>query len=103
MRLPREIATEPQTETLKVMAVLIPIGVRFELPDEVKERMTVGRVRAIDGVRVCRFYAVPSVGDIVEFKQSTWKVTGLHHEVHLSKSTLKDKMAIVLTEFIAVW
>ena len=85
------------------MAVLIPFGVRFEIPDEVKERMTVGRVRAIDGVRLCRFYATPSVGDIIEFKQSTWKVTGLHHQINLSKSTLKDQMAIVLTEFISVW
>ena len=102
MRLPREIASEPTYETVKIKAVLIPLAVRFELPDETKERITIGRTRAIDGVRILRFYCVPSAGDIIEFKQSQWKVTGLYHEVRPSGSKLIDKMPIVLTEFVGM-
>ena len=99
---PREIALEPTYETVKVKAVLIPLGVRFELPEDAKERTTISRVRAIDGVRVLRFYCIPSAGDIIEFKDSQWKVLGLYHEVRLRGSTLIDQMPIVLTEFISI-
>ena len=99
---PREIASGPTYETVKVKAVLIPLGVRFELPEDAKERTTISRVRAIDGVRVLRFYCIPSAGDIIEFKDSQWRVLGLYHEVRPQKSKLKDQMPIILTEFISI-
>ena len=99
---PREIASEPTYETVKVKAVLIPLGVRFELPEAIKECTTISRVRAIDGVRVLRFYCIPSAGDIIEFKDSRWRVLGLYHEVRLRGSTLIDQMPIVLTEFVSI-
>lgn len=99
---PREIALGPDYEIVKVKAVLIPIGVRFELPEDVKERTTISRVRAIDGVRVLRFYCLPAAGDIIEFKDSQWRVLGMFHEVRPQKSRLKDQMPIVMTEFISI-
>ena len=99
---PREIASEPTYETVKVKAVLIPLGVRFELPEDAKERITISRVRAIDGVRILRFYCIPSAGDILEFKDSRWRVLGLYHEVRPRGSKLVDQMPIVMTDFVSI-
>ena len=99
---PREMLSEPACEIVRVKAVLIPLAVRFEIPTDVKEVTPLGRIRAIDGVRVLRFYCIPSAGDIIEFKDSQWRVLGLYHEVRPQKSRLKDQMPIVLTEFISI-
>ena len=99
---PREMLSEPTCELVKVKAVLIPIAVRFEIPEEVKETTPLGRIRAIDGVRILRFYCIPSADDIIEFKDSQWRVLGMFHEVRPQKSRLKDKMPIVMTEFVSI-
>ena len=102
MSTPREMLSEPACEIVKIKAVLIPIAVRFEIPDEVKEVTPLGRIRAIDGVRILRFYCLPSAGDILEFKDSRWRVLGLYHEVRPRGSKLVDQMPIVMTELISI-
>ena len=99
---PREMLSEPTCELVKIKAVLIPIAVRFEMPEEVKETIPLGRIRAIDGVRILRFYCIPSAGDILEFKHSQWRVLGMFHKVRPQKSRLKDQMPIVMTDFISI-
>ena len=99
---PHEIASQPTYETIKDKAVLIPLGVRFELPEATKECTTISRVRAIDGVRILRFYCIPSAGDILEFKDSRWRVLGLYHEVRPRGSKLVDQMPIVMTDFVSI-
>ena len=102
MSTPREMLAETPYEVVKVKAVLTPLLVRLQIPIEVKEITPLGRVKAIDGVRLIRFYCLPSAGDIIEFKDSQWRVLGLYHEVRPSGSTLKDKLPIVMTEFISI-
>ncbi|MGL5064027.1 MAG: hypothetical protein ACRC62_28910 [Microcoleus sp.] len=60
-------------------------------------------VKAIDGVRILRFVTPPVPGDVVEFRGYIWKVSGRFHEdVKVKGSPQKDRMPIVITEYIGV-
>ena len=48
-----------------------------------------------------RFYTPPVSPDIIEFRGYLWKVSGRFHEdVKVKGSSLKDRLPIVITEFI---
>ena len=97
----RELASDPRYETIKIKAVLTPFPVRFEFPESLIESTPRSVVRSIEGVRVLRFYSHPVSPDIIEFRGFMWKVIGRFHEdVKVKGSSLKDRMPIVVTEFI---
>jgi hypothetical protein len=50
-----------------------------------------------------RFYAAPVSGDTLEFRGFLFKVLGRHHEdLKVKGSPQKDRMPIVLTEFLGM-
>ena len=99
----REIAENPGYKTTTVKAVLTPFPVRFDFPDDLRETTPRATVKAIEGVRVLRFYTPPVPLDIIEFRGHLWKVLGRFHEdVKVRCSPQKDRMAIVITEYFGV-
>ena len=99
----RELATDPRYEIVRIKAVLIPFPVRFDFPDELRETTPRAVLKSIAGVRVLRFYTPPVSPDIIEFRGYLWRVSGRFHEdVKVKGSPQKDRMPIVVTEYIGV-
>ena len=99
----RELATDPRYETVRIKATLIPFPVRFDFPSELRETTPRAVLKSIEGVRVLRFYTPPVSPDIIEFRGYLWKVSGRFHEdVKVKGSPQKDRMPIVVTEYIGV-
>ena len=97
----RELASDSRYETVRIKAVLTPFPVRFEFPDEMRETTPRAVLKSIEGVRVLRFYTPPVSPDIIEFRGFLWKVSGRFHEdVKVKGSSKKDRMPIVITEYI---
>ena len=97
----RELSADPRYETIRVKAVLTPLPVRFEFPDEMRETTPKAVLKAIEGIRVLRFYTPPVSPDIIEFRGYLWKVSGRFHEdVKMKGSPQRDRMPIVITEYI---
>ena len=97
----RELASDPRYETVRIKAVLTPFLVRFEFPDEMRETTPRTVLKSIEGVRVLRFYTPPVSPDIIEFKGYLFRVSGRFHEdVKVKGSPQKDRMPIVITEYI---
>ena len=97
----RELTTDPQYETVRIKAILTPLLVRFEFPDEARDTTPRSVLKAIEGDRILRFYTVPVSPDVIEFRGFLWKVLGrFHADVRVKGSPGKDKMPIVLTEFL---
>ena len=97
----RELASDSRYETIRVKAVLTPFPVRFDFPDNLRETTPRTVLKSIEGVRVLRFYTPPVSPDIIEFRGYLWRVSGRFHEdVKVKGSSLKDRMPIVVTEFI---
>ena len=97
----RELATDSRYETIRIKAILTPFPVRFEFPDEMRETTPRAVLKSIEGVRVLRFYTPPVSPDIIEFRGYLWKVSGRFHEdVKVKGSPQKDRMPIVITEYI---
>ena len=97
----RELSADPRYETIRIKAVLTPFPVRFEFPDEMRETTPRAVLKSIEGVRVLRFYTPPVSPDIIEFRRYLWRVTGRFHEnVKVKGSPQKDRMPIVITEYI---
>jgi hypothetical protein len=97
----RELATDPRYEIVRIKAVLIPFSVRFDFPDELRETTPRAVLKSIEGVRVLRFYTPPCSPDIIEFRGYLFKVSGRFHEdVKVKGSPQKDRMPIVITEYI---
>ena len=92
------MATDPRYETIRIKAVLTSFP---EFPDELRETTPRAVLKSIEGVRVLRFYTPPVNPDIIEFRGYLWKVSGRFHEdVKVKGSSLKDRMPIVITEFV---
>ena len=97
----RELSADSRYETIRVKAVLTPFPVRFEFPDEMRETTPRAVLKSIEGVRVLRFYTPPVSPDIIEFRGYLWRVSGRYHEdVKVKGSPQKDRMPIVITEYI---
>ncbi len=97
----RELAEEPRYKRTIIKAVLTPFPCRFEFPDEMRETTPRAVLKSIEGVRVLRFYTPPVSPDIIEFRGYLWRVSGRYHEdVKVKGSPQKDRMPIVITEFI---
>ena len=99
----RELATDPRYETIRIKAILTPFPVRFDFPDEMRETTPRAVLKSIEGVRVLRFFTPPVSPDIIEFRGYLWRVSGRFHEdVKVKGSPQKDRMPIVVTEYIGV-
>ena len=97
----RELASDSRYETIKIRAILTPFPVRFEFPAELRETTPRAVLKSIEGVRVLRFYTPPVSPDIIEFRGYLWRVSGRFHEdVKVKGSPQKDRMPIVVTEFM---
>lgn len=96
----REIAEDSRYSTIRIKCTLIPFPVSLELPESVKETLPRTVTKAIEGIRIMRFYTPPVSGDTIEFRGFIFKVLGRHHEdVKVKGSPQKDRMPIVITEF----
>jgi hypothetical protein len=99
----RDLTTDNQYEVVKVKAILIPFPVRFDFPIEIRDSIPLSLIKMIEGVRVLRFYTPPSHSDVIEFRGCLWKCVGRFHEdLKVKGSQSKDKMPIVLTEFLGM-
>ena len=99
----RDIASDSRYEIINIKATLIPFPVRFEFPDEMRETTPRAVLKSIEGVRVLRFYTPPVSPDIIEFRGYLWRVSGRFHEdVKVKGSPQKDRMPIVVTEYIGL-
>ena len=97
----RELSADPRYETIRIKAVLLSFPCRFEFPDNLRETTPRAVLKSIEGVRVLRFVTPPVSPDIIEFRGFLWKVSGRFHEdVKVKGSSLKDRMPIVITEYI---
>ena len=97
----RELSADPRYETIRIKAVLTPFPVRFEFPEELRETTPRAVLKSIEGVRVLRFYTPAVSPDIIEFRGYLWNVSGRFHEVvNVKGSPQKDRMPIVITEYI---
>jgi hypothetical protein len=97
----RELAEDSRYETIKIRMVLTPFPCRFEFPEEMRETTPRIVLKAVEGIRILRFVTPPVPSDTVEFRGYLWRVLGRHHEdVKVKGSPLKDKMPIVITEFV---
>lgn len=97
----KELSEEPRYKRTIVKAILTPFPVRFEFPEEVRETTPRAVLKAIEGIRVLRFYTPPVSPDTIEFRGFLWRVLGRHHEdVKVKGSPQKDRMPIVITEYI---
>jgi hypothetical protein len=97
----RELAEDSRYEKVKIKCTLIPFPVCLELPESIKETLPRSITKAIEGIRIMRFYAAPVSGDTLEFRGFIFKVLGRHHEdLKVKGSPQKDRMPIVITEFI---
>jgi hypothetical protein len=97
----REIAEDSRYSTIRIKCTLIPFPVSLELPESIKETLPRTVTKAIEGIRIMRFYAPPVPGDTIEFRGFLFKVLGRHHEdLKVKGSPQKDRMPIVITEFI---
>lgn len=99
----RELSEEPRYKRTLIKAILIEFPVRFDFPAELRDVTSRTVIKSIEGVRVLRFYTPPVSPDIIQFRGYLWKVSGRFHEdVKVKGSPLKDRMPIVVTEFIGV-
>ena len=96
----RDLLTENQTETVRIKAVLIPISVLFKFPEAVRESVPMKTIKAIEGVRILRFYTAPVPGDVIQFRGHLFSVIGRHHECQVRGSSRKDQMPIVITQYM---
>ena len=97
----REIAEDPRYETIKIKAILTPFPCKFDFPDELRETTPRSIVKAIEGIRILRFVTPPVPSDVIQFRGHHWKVLGRFHEdVKVKGSPQKDRMPIVITEYI---
>ncbi len=96
----REMLNPVEYQTVKIMCTPIPFPVLFELPDEVKERLSRTEVKAIEGNRILRFYTAPIGGDTIEFKGHLWEVRARHHECQVKGSPKPDRLPTVLTRYL---
>jgi len=96
----RELSTENQWELVKIKAVLTPFAARFEFPIEARENIPKSVIKAIEGVRVLRFYSHPLKDDVISFRGYLWSVVGKFHEPQVRGSSKADQLPIVLTSYI---
>jgi hypothetical protein len=97
----RELAEDSRYETIKIRMVLTPFPCCFEFPEAMRETTPRSVLKAVEGIRILRFVTPPVPGDVIQFRSFRWKVLGRFHEdVKVKGSPLKDKMPIVITEFI---
>ena len=97
----RELSADPRYETIKIRAILTLFPVRLEFPDEMRETTPKSVLKAVEGVRMLRFYTPPVSPDIIQFRGYLWKVSGRFHEdVKVKGSAQKDRMPIVVTEYV---
>ena len=95
------LSEEPRYKRTLIKAILIEFPVRFDFPDELRETTPRAILKAIEGVRVLRFYTPPVSPDVIEFRGYLWKVSGRFHEdVKVKGSPQKDRMPIIITEYI---
>lgn len=99
----RELAEDSRYETIKIRMVLTPFPCRFKFPEEMRETTPRAVLKAVEGIRILRFVTPPVSPDTIEFRGFLWRVLGRHHEdVKVKGSPLKDRMPIVITEYIGV-
>ena len=98
----REMLSPVEYETVKIICTPIPFPVLFNLPDHVKEQMSRTEVKAIEGVRILRFYTAPINPDTIEFKGHVWMVKARHHETQIRGSSKADRLPTVLTEYLGL-
>lgn len=96
----REISTENQWEIVRIKAVLTPFPVRFEFPIEARDNIPKSVIKAIEGVRVLRFFTPALKDDVISFRGYLWSVVGKFHEPQVRGSNNADQLPIVLTAFI---
>ena len=97
----RELSEEPRYKRTLIKAILIEFPVRFDFPAELREKTPKAILKAIEGVRVLRFFTPPVSPDIIEFRGYLFKVSGRFHEdVKVKGSPQIDRMPIVVTEFV---
>jgi len=96
----RQMLLNAPSEIISVRCQPIPFPVRLDLPDEVKETMSITKQKSICGIRVLRFYSPPNIGHTIEFKGHLWSVKGIHHELQIRGSSKPDQIPTVLTTYI---
>ena len=97
----RELAEDSRYETIKIKMVLTPFPCRFEFPIELRETTPRSVLKAIEGIGILRFVTPPVSPDTIAFRGFLFRVLGRHHEdVKVKGSPLKDRMPIVITEYI---
>ena len=88
------------SETIYVKCKPIPFPVRLDLPEELKETMSLTKQKSICGIRVLRFYSPPNIGHTIGFKGHLWQVSGIHHELQVRGSSKPDQIPTVLTLYL---
>lgn len=97
----REIAEDSRYTTIRIKTTLIPFPVSLQLPESLKEALPRTVTKAIEGIRMMRFYTPPVPGDTIEFRGFLFKVLGRHHEdLKVKGSPQRDRMPIVIAEYV---
>lgn len=89
---------EVTTHIIKAKPLFFPV--RFQLPNDAKERFPATETRKIESQLTMRFYCTPQISDRIIHNGITWKVVHLIHTPQRKGSPKSDECPIVVTEFI---
>jgi hypothetical protein len=76
--------------------------VRFQLPDEVKDKVPAIETRKYEGQKIMRFYTPPVPGVTLIHDGFKWVVVDVEHTVQVKGSPKGDLVPIIVAECIGV-
>jgi hypothetical protein len=89
---------EVTTHVIKAKPLFFPV--KFQLPDDVRERFPATETRKLEGQITMRFYCTPQIGDRIIHNGIVWQVAHLLHSPQRKGSPKGDECPIVMTEFV---
>lgn len=86
-------------DPIKVSAKVHFIPVEFNLPEDVRETLSIVQLRQTEGNKVLRFFTPPQNGDLIEWRGHDWLVTCYRHRPLKKGARGQDLLPNIQTQY----
>lgn len=71
--------TKTTSHDVKVSRALVPVITRFRIPNSFRETMPLEELNELEADLLMNYYLLPQAGELIEYKDRHWIVTGVTH------------------------
>lgn len=98
--MPKYLLGKVEVGEIKVSRTEVCYMVDFIFPEGAKERLPYDFVAARTGRLPMQFYSVPQIGEIIEYKDIDWLITGVRHYPTKRYSRERKTIPLLILEYL---